>query len=510
MNTHQRTTSPTTPHLTLNITRSARTAAPPTRTACEAAAALGLSLEDHHRTIAPAPPSLSLTLSPATITLITGPSGSGKSSLIADILRAVRATPAHAPTIINLARIHPPNRPAVDLMAEPNIHDAMRRLVACGLGEASLFTRRPSELSTGQRARLHLAIALRRADRARRAPSDPPSLLIADEFAAALDPLTAHHITLLLRRAVANRPHLCALIATPRAEVAAALPSVQRLDCTLTHTAFNPTTNTPHESIPTLSLIVTPPKPHTSTTHTARNTPAIPIRITQGAPSHYQSLAHHHYRAGPPATIVHTLIAHPADAPCSDDPIAILTISMPPLNAPWRAAAFNNRFSTPDKSINAARINNELRTISRIIVHPRYRALGIARALAAHYLRNPLTPHTECIAALGPASNFLQDAGMQRHPITPSRARARLTQLLADAGIEPWRLATPHATLQRTIRHTGRATLERELQRWANDSRATRRLAREPLHRLFPHAARTIAPTTAAFTHTHQSNNPHA
>lgn len=508
MNAHHRTTSSTTPPLTLNITRTARTAAPPTRTACEAAAALGLSLEDHNRTITPAPTSLSLTLSPATITLIIGPSGSGKSSLIADILRAARATPAHAPTIINLARIHPPNRPAVDLMAEPNIHAAMRRLVACGLGEASLFTRRPSELSTGQRARLHLAIALRRADHARRAPSDPPSLLIADEFAASLDPLTAHHITLLLRRNITERPHLCALIATPRAEVAAALPSVQRIDCAITHITTN--TRQPNESTTTLSLTITPPKPRTPTTPTARTTPAIPIRITQGAPSHYRSLAHHHYRAGPPATIVHTLIAHPADAPCSDDPIAILTISMPPLNAPWRAAAFNNRFNTPDKSINAARINNELRTISRIIVHPRYRALGVARALAAHYLRNPLTPHTECIAALGTASNFLEDAGMKRHTINPSRARARLAQLLTDAGVEPWRLATPHAALQRTIRHTGRATLERELQRWANDSRATRRHAREPLHRLFPIAARTIAPTTAAFTHTHQPRNPHA
>lgn len=447
---------------------------PPTRRSCAVAASLGLSLDEP----APTPPStLSLTIAPNTITLITGPSGSGKTTLLRAIRRRLRA--------LDSAIIEPPaaarlrDRPAIDLIDGP-LEYAVGALARAGLAEASCLVRRPGELSEGQRERLRLAIAL---DRAQRSPANSPVVLLLDEFCASLDRQHARAVGALLHRFITrSRVPVSAIIATPRDDLAPWLAPHARITCSL--------------AAPPAFSLAPPAQPRD---------PLDAVRIERGDRADYLALAPLHYRARQPATFALMLRALHHESPSSEPILAgAMVISMPTLNARWRARAWPGRFDTPDKSLNAHRLNDELRAISRVVIDPRFRSLGLASRMVRHYLANPLTPCTEAIAALAHASPFFERAGMTPYPLTPSQRDARLLDALAHLDLEPWRLATPDLALRRALDASpiSGALLERELRAWANAAGATRALTGADLPTIFRAAARSLACSSIAYAHT--------
>ncbi|MEQ9460958.1 MAG: ATP-binding cassette domain-containing protein [Phycisphaeraceae bacterium] len=172
--------------------------------AAEAAALFGLEL-DHHGPTALLPP-MELTLASGQVTFLTGPSGSGKSTL----LRAVRqALCEQAVELIDLAALPTwPDRPLAEGFPAPLPDDLDKTagwLSRAGLAEAALLLRRPGELSEGQRFRLELAYALALAE-----VGEGFAVIVADEFAATLDRLTAKHVAMTVRRWM--RRSSCALV----------------------------------------------------------------------------------------------------------------------------------------------------------------------------------------------------------------------------------------------------------------------------------------------------------
>jgi len=217
--------------------------------------------------------------------------------------------------------------------------------------------------------------------------------------------------------------------------------------------------------------------------------PAEALILRDGDLRDYDALAPFHYRAARPATVVRILTLRESAAA---RPAAILILSMPTLNGAWRRDAFPALAGLlHDKPAAARWINTNLRTISRVIVEPRWRSLGLARRLVRAYLRHPLTPCTESIAAMGPYCPFFIAAGMRAIPCPVARAERRLARALTLLRISSDQLILAPRTRE----------LARAIRRWARASRRTTHLAHAPLHRLIPLAQSALLARPIAFAH---------
>jgi len=177
------------------------------------------------------------------IVFLTGPSGAGKSSM----LRALRGLRSRA-RWRDLNAIALPDTPLVDCFDGAPLDQTLALLSQVGLAEAWSYLRTPGELSEGQRWRLKLALSMHhsigapasagteipgtcRLKAARRLGSGNRVILLADEFAALLDRITAAIVARCLRRAISTTPTLCAIVATSHHDLTAALQPDVIVNC---------------------------------------------------------------------------------------------------------------------------------------------------------------------------------------------------------------------------------------------------------------------------------------
>src|SRR5436190_1584029 len=143
---------------------------------------IGLGLEQGRHVVAEG---LEIPIRPGQVVLFTGPSGSGKSSL----MRAAARELAETSSVLDITSLPTGDELLIDALGIEPL-EAMQLLAQCGLGEARLLLRRPTELSDGQLYRFRLALALSRR----------PAWLVADEFTATLDRTLARVIAFNIRR----------------------------------------------------------------------------------------------------------------------------------------------------------------------------------------------------------------------------------------------------------------------------------------------------------------------
>lgn len=351
---------------------------------------------------------------------IVGPSGAGKSTLMRGLACALPAYRVRlVPESLSPAQRR---RAAFDLLSGDGSARAAS-LAHAGLGEPRIWARPAGMLSGGEQARLRLAMGMHRATLG--------DVVIADEFASNLDRVCAYALSSTISR-WARRLGVTLIAGSAHEDLQAMLAPDLVLDAST-------------------ALARAPCPPQTQ-----------PITFEPGTRHDYQRLAHLHYRSGAPATIVLVLrgIRH---VPCTIDPsgrllAGVLVVSMPTLNAVWRQRAWPGHFNTPDKSLNARRLNQQVRLISRVIVEPRSRGLGVGSGLVRAYLENPLTPATEASACMGSVCPFFQRAGMTPYEIVHDLIDTRLLDALTHLAISPQSLA--HRRIE------ARSLLTRELITW--------------------------------------------
>ncbi len=202
------------------------------------------------------------------------------------------------------------------------------------------------------------------------------------------------------------------------------------------------------------------------------------LTLRPGSRHDYQRLAEHHYRAAAPATFMRVL-ALEHDQPtvvgrylhrASERRIAgVLVESLPSLSCRLREEATGDRFrSIADLRMRAKALNRELRCISRVVIHPQWRGLGLAVRLVRAALADATTPMTEAIAAMGKVNPFFEHAGMTAYRAAPNETDGRLIAAMEATGFRPTDTAMTDAMMLRiaALPEHQRAFITRELQRW--------------------------------------------
>lgn len=180
--------------------------------------------------------------------------------------------------------------------------------------------------------------------------------------------------------------------------------------------------------------------------------PGARLRLRTGGLKDYAVLAEHHYKAKRPATATRVLIE-----------------SLPSLSCRMRDWGLHERYGghlMPRSR--AMMLNSELRCISRVVIDPRWRGLGLAVRLVRCALAEPTTIYTEALAAMGKVNPFFERAGMTAYPRPVHGHDARFIAALGRVGLTAQDLAVLGRTFS-TINElppSTRAWLLKELYRW--------------------------------------------
>ena len=110
--------------------------------------------------------------------------------------------------------------------------------------------------------------------------------------------------------------------------------------------------------------------------------------------------------------------------------VAVAVLSYPCLNSSARDDALNlHALARDDKT---PFLNANVRTLSRVIVHPQFRSLGLASRLVRHVCHECPTRWVEAHAAMGKVHPFFEKGGMERH----DRGEGRPVYYLFDYGAQ--------------------------------------------------------------------------
>ncbi|MEM2906057.1 MAG: ABC transporter ATP-binding protein [Candidatus Bathyarchaeia archaeon] len=333
-------------------------------------------------------------VNPGDVVYITGESGGGKSLLLRELAEQMRGSPEFGRVLTDAdVAVSPEEVPVEGLGA--TVDEALNHLSQAGLNEAFLWLRRYRELSDGQRYRYRLAKML----------ASGAATWLFDEFAATLDRETARIVAFSLQK-TARRTGRTVVVATSHGDLFEDLnPSVyivKRLGAEVETSRYPNTLN-------------------------AECTVLRDVEIKPAAWSDYRRLEFFHYRAGRPFGVRKVFAAW-----LRGRLVAAIVYSLAP-----RLCAARNRFLGYAPSVEE--VNRDFLLISRVVVHPKYRSIGLGARLVRETLPQAGSRIVEAIAVMARFNPFFAKAGMQQVAAQSSFQRGcrHLMERLQAYGFHP-------------------------------------------------------------------------
>ncbi len=340
-------------------------------------------------------------LSPGSIVLLLGPSGSGKSSALAEMERRVAGG-----CVVNRITF-PVGAAVVDRVASGQpLAKAVSIMTACGFAEPHLWVRRFRELSDGEKFRAQLARAISLQSR-----SGAVGPLLCDEFCSALHRRVAKAISFNLRK-IASQSRLVVVVACSHEDLIRDL---------------QPDTIVRFKGKGQCD-VATDQSKHCKTLSFHRR-----LCVQPGRKKDYDAFAAMHYRATDELGFVDKVFLLRDGS--QGDPLGILVYAHSPLQLSLRNQATNKRFSRNPKAV-----NRDLRILRRLVIHPDVRGCGLGHWFVRKTLPLVGTKYVECLAAMGEFNPVFEKAGMERigqYGIPPKR-QAALEELTA-LDVDPFR-----------------------------------------------------------------------
>lgn len=304
-----------------------------------------------------------LKIGPQDIVYVTGDSGSGKSVL----LRALRADLGGEAADLSEVAMDP-DKPLIETIGA-TVEEAIELLSRVGLNDAFLFLRSYSQLSDGQKYRYRIAKLV----------ESGKQWWLMDEFAACLDRDTAKIIAFNLQK-IARQQGKAVIAATTHGDLFEDLkPSVH------VHKRFGEEIQIryfPNEAAEECSL-------------------TREMRVEEGTLASWRALSSFHYRGHKVAVPRKIFRLVRGEELCG-----VIVYSYP---AP---SCYGRRLVLPQMSMKE--LNQQLSVISRVVVHPKYRTIGLGAKLIRETLPHVGTPYVEMVAVMARYNPFAEKAGLEK------------------------------------------------------------------------------------------------
>lgn len=293
----------------------------------------------------------------------------GKSSLFRAAAGQLGAADAFAPPL--------PDVPLIDALAG-SVEERLAALAACGLSEARLLLRTPSELSEGQRYRFRLAFAL---GGAQGADAQRSGFVTADEFTATLDRTLAKVVAFNVRKLV-TRGGVGLLAATTHDDVTDDLDPDVLVRCV--------------------------GDGHVEAERRVRQRRRVSFAhdlwVSDGTAADWPYFARWHYRGHRLAFVKRVvLLWHGAE------PVGVCAFATPAASLSLRSRFFG--LSDPRSPVALAALNERLWLLQRVVLHPTYRGAGIASAFVRRACDLCPVDWVETLTAMGRANPFFERGG---------------------------------------------------------------------------------------------------
>ena len=325
-----------------------------------------------------------LRVGPGDVVLITGDSGSGKSVLLKAMLKDLGSEAVDMGSV----RVEE-GKPLIETVGR-TVDEGLDLLSRVGLGDAFLFLRTYNQLSDGQKYRYRIAKLM----------ESGKQWWLMDEFAATLDRDTAKIVAFNLQK-LARQLHCSCVVATSHVDLFADLgPSVH------VHKRYGKEIRVvyyPNESPAECSLVRE-------------------MRVEPGTTKDWHQLEMFHYRNARAGAVRRIFRLVRGEELCG-----VIVYNYPPMTCLGR------RMVLP--GLKPKQLNLELSTIGRVVVHPKYRSVGLGAKLIRETLANAGTRCVELVAVMARYNQFAEKAGMLLMFFqVPRKEALRISSILEDLG----------------------------------------------------------------------------